>query len=190
MELSIFALFGSLFWGAVAISIFIIMCFVADISENGFLATFFLLVIGALFFFYGKEAWKAFVSIMIFKNFVIYFGLGLVHAFIRIYFYGRSEMKLLNKDRIAGKSYEHNIDKDSIKGHVFRWWFLWPIALIDWVVKDLIKDVYDWFYKLFSDMFDFFLNLGIKSVKEVPKVKKEEDINPNPNQNAKLRSRN
>ena len=157
-------LFGSIFWGIFFVAFFIIMCFVADISENGFLATFFLIVIGMLFYVFGKETWQDFVSILTVKNFVIYFSLGLIHAIVRVYFHGRKEMQQVNQDRIDGKSYEHTIERN-IREHVFRWWFLWPVSLIDWFIKDMIKDIYNWVYKQFSKLFDFIMDLVIKSVK-------------------------
>jgi hypothetical protein len=165
-------LFGSIFWGIAALVILLVVCFLSDLDENGFFATVALIVIGTLFYFFGKETWHLFISILTFVNLAIYFGAGLLHAFIRVYFHGRNEMKKVNEDRLNGRSYEHTIERD-IKLDVFRWWFMWPISLIDWFVKDLIKDIYDWIYDKISKVFDFVLNLGIKSVKEIPKKEKQ-----------------
>ena len=50
-----FTLFGSAVYGLIALSLFLIGCFLADILENGFWATALVIVIAALFFFYGKD---------------------------------------------------------------------------------------------------------------------------------------
>jgi len=166
------ALFGSFVWALVAIIFLLITFFYSDIEENGYAATFVFVAVCVLFYFFGKETWHKFVALLTFVNLVIYFGAGLVHAFIRAYFHGRNEMIKVNEDRKAGKSYEHTIEKD-IQGNVFRWWFLWPISLINWFISDMIKDIYDWIYKHMTKIFEYFLNLGIKSVAEVPKPTKK-----------------
>jgi len=163
-------LFGSIFWGIAAVVVFLACLFISDLSENGYFATFMLVVFGLLFFLFGKESWKLFLSMLTFINLAIYLEAGLSYAFIRVYFHGRHEMKKVNESRIHD-FYEHKIDRN-IKEDVFRWWLMWPISLIDWFIKDLVKDIYDWIYDKLETIFDFVMNLGIKSVKEVPKKEK------------------
>ena len=166
-------LFGSIFWGITSLILFLILCFWSDYERNGYFATFVFIVLGVLFYFWGKDTFKLFVSLLTFSNIALYFGTGLIHAFIRIFFHGRKEMMNVNKHRLQGSDYyEYSIDRD-IKEDVFRWWFLWPISLINWFIKDLVRDIYNWFYDKISHLFNFVLDLGVKSVPEVPKKEKK-----------------
>ena len=168
-------LFGSSFWGISLLLLFFVGCFWADFEEQGFLATLFLLIIGLLFYFVGKDTWIPIVNMMTWKFFAVYFVAGLVHSFIRVFFYGRKQMNKLNEYRLRHSEifdYEPDIDRD-VKSHVFRWWFMWPISLISWFVKDMIKEIYYWVYQKFTKVFDFVLDIGIKSIKEVPKKEKK-----------------
>jgi hypothetical protein len=166
-------LFGSIFWGIAVLVLLIILFFYADLIKEGFAATFVFIVAGVLFYFWGKDTWKLFVSLLTFMNISLYLGTGLIYAFVRIFFHGRNEMMAVNKHRLQGNDYyEHSIDRD-IKEDVFRWWFLWPISMINWFIKDLIRDIYNWCYDKLSRLFNFVLDLGIKSVHEVPKKEKK-----------------
>ena len=171
------ALFGSVVWALVVLTILLVVFFAADIEENGYVATVFFCVACILFYLFGKETWHKFISILSYGNILFYLALGLVHAFMRVYFHGRNEMIKVNEDRLKGRSetFEHTIDKN-IKGNVFRWWFLWPVSLINWFIKDMIKDIYNWIYKHMEKIFDYIMTLGIKSVKEVPKVPKPSEL--------------
>lgn len=169
------ALFGSVVWALIVLIILLVVFFAADIEENGYAATFFFAITCVLFYFFGKETWHKFISILTFLNIALYLGLGLAHAFVRVFFHGRNEMIKVNKDRKAGRTYEHTIEKD-IKGNVFRWWFLWPISLINWFIQDMIKDIYNWIYQRMTKIFDFFMELGMKSVGEVPKPPEKSEL--------------
>jgi hypothetical protein len=163
------SLFGSFVWALVVLAIFLVFCFVAESEENGFIATIFLAISGGLFYFFGRDTWNLFVSIISWQGLVIYFGAGLAHAFVRVYFHGRKEALLLAEDRVRNSTYEHKIDRD-VKGHVFRWWFLWPVSLLTWFLRDMVKEIYTWVYSKFSKTFDYVMDMGVKSVK-VPEKK-------------------
>ena len=45
---------------------------------------------------------------------------------------------------------------------VFRWWFLWPISLINWAISDLIKQLYNFVYDKLVHFYDEVFNLGLK----------------------------
>jgi hypothetical protein len=165
-------LFGSVVWALIVIGIFITICFISDVKENGFVATTFLVIFSLLFFKWGKDSLPTFISVFTWKFFTVYFSLGLIHAFIRVFFHGRSEMKKVNEYRLEEKTYEYNINR-KIKENVFRWWFMWPISLITWIISDMVEEIYDWLYQRISKAFDYVFNLGIKSVKEVPKSEKQ-----------------
>lgn len=162
-------LFGSMFWGITFLVGFIVICFIADINENGFWATIFLIIFGALFYFFGRKTFDVIINLLTWKFLIFYFSAGLVHAIIRVFFFGRNEMKKFNEFRTHNLSTHDYVIETDVKEHVFRWWFMWPISLITWIIKDALKDIYYWFYDRFSTLFEFVLNLGVKSVKEVPK---------------------
>jgi hypothetical protein len=165
-------LFGSVVWALIVIGLFIAFCFYSDVNENGFIATVSLIIFGFMFFKWGKESLPVFKSFFTWSFFIIYFSLGLLHAFIRVFFHGRSEMKKVNEYRLQGHTYEYNIDR-KIKENIFRWWFMWPVSLIVWIISDMIKEICDFIYQKMSKVFDFIFNLGVKSVKEVPKNEKD-----------------
>ncbi|MDD5649060.1 MAG: hypothetical protein PHF86_01395 [Candidatus Nanoarchaeia archaeon] len=161
-------LFGSTILGIALFMFFLFLCFVADVKKDGFIATFSLIVMGVLYYFWGKESWVTLISFISIKSIFLYIGLGFIHAIIRIYFYGREEMKKVNEYRSGGNSYDYSINKN-IKSNVFRWWLLWPISFIIWVIQDMVKDIYDWVYNKLDKFFNYIMDLGIKSVPEVPK---------------------
>lgn len=161
-------LFGFKFWGLAVLIVLVALCFWADYEESGFVATLFCVIAGLLFYFWGNDTWKLFVSLLTFYNISVYLGAGLFHALTRVFFHGRKEMKRVNEDRLEGRTYEHTINRD-IKNSFFRWWFLWPVSFINWIIKDMVKEIYDWFYSKIQRILNFILDLGVKSVKEVPK---------------------
>jgi hypothetical protein len=81
-------------------------------------------------------------------------------------------MKKVNEYRLEGHTYEYNINR-KIKENIFRWWFMWVISLIVWIISDMVEEIYDCVYQRMSKIFDYVFNLGVKSVKEVPKVEKD-----------------
>ena len=41
---------------------------------------------------------------------------------------------------------------------------MWPISLINWLISDLIADVWDYVYSKLSGFYNYVVELGIKSV--------------------------
>ena len=169
--LLVIQLFGSAILGIAVLTLFIIFCFVADWNENGYVATTALVITGLLFYFFGKETWNHVVNFITCKMILGYIILGLIYAIIRIFFYGRIEKKKFNQSQLEGH-YPYSINKD-IKDNIKRWWFLWIISLIDWFLKDMIKEIYDITYQKLSKFFNYILELGIKSIPDVPYVEKK-----------------
>jgi hypothetical protein len=159
-------------FGVAALLVLLIILFVSEVSENGFLATVFSLIIGVCFFFYGKDTWNSFVSILTVKTIVMYIIAGLVFAIFRVFMHGRNEMRKAVHFKATGNIGKYDINKE-IKESVFRWWFLWPVSLIVWVIKDFINEIYDLVYVAFDRFFNSVMNLGIKTVKDIePKENK------------------
>lgn len=172
ITLTTLTLFGSVVWFWIIISIFLLICFLSDIYENGFYAFGTLVIISILCTLWGEI--DPFLSLFTIKNVLIYLGIGLVFSVIRTYFSGRKlgeVMKVLPEEREKGEwkpetkseAKAKNIEK--LKGSVFRWWFMWIVSLIVWLVKDLIKDLWNYIYSKLKLFYNFILNLGINSIK-------------------------
>jgi hypothetical protein len=78
---------------------------------------------------------------------MIYLFLGFIFSLIRTIAKGREL-----KDTEDKKYFE-------LKEHVFRWWLLWPICAITWVLGRLLVDVYNFLYSKISRVYEFLFNL-------------------------------
>jgi len=165
-------LFGSVIWFWISAIIFLFICFASDINENGFVAFAFLVVVAILYHFWGDI--KSILTFLTFVNISIYLVIGLMFSAFRTFFAGRTLGKLIkdlpgNKDKPTSyygstKESEKAIFIDKLKGNIFRWWFMWPISLITWLVTDLFKDAWNFIYSKLKVFYNYILDLGIKSV--------------------------
>lgn len=142
------AIFGSFVWLCIFVAAVVVAFFWAENEEQGGIAFVAVVVFLIVNYFWGNVPVFNYVSWI---NGIVYFGIGLVYAVIRTYFYGK-------------KSDERDIHY--LKGNVFRWWFIWPISLINWAVSDLLGDLWNWAYDRFEGMFEYFFKLGNKSKKK------------------------
>jgi hypothetical protein len=171
IELLKLSLFGSTICGLLVLALFILICFISEVNENGYIAFASFLAFLLSFYIFGKESWYILISFFSIKALCYYIIFGWIHSFIRVYFYGRNQMKILNEDRKKGVSYEHRIERN-IKDHILRWWLLWPVSLLSWFIQDMVKDIFNWIYQRVEKLFTFVLELGIKSIPEEPKKDK------------------
>lgn len=136
-----FVLFGSFIWFWIIFGLLIITLFASDIQEQGYGASFSLTLFLGLNYFWGNLNILSFLN---YKHILMYLCLGLLYSFIRTYFYAKKEGEI-------GRRY--------LKENIFRWWFLWPISLINWIFSDLISNLYDLIYSklniLFNKIFDW-----------------------------------
>lgn len=162
-------LFGSMAWAISILSVFIIILFATDWYENGYWATVATVGLFTLFFFWGKESFDTHFLPMFTWSFVFwYFTLGLIHSFLRTFFYARKKLRKLKDDEYSFDDKDRRKRRieeirSNLKGNVFRWWFLWPISLLLWFLKDFIHEVYlfcwDKLKRLYNKIFDW----GLKS---------------------------
>jgi len=132
-----FTLFGSgIAFGIMLVLLFIILT-ISDIGESGGVAFAAFLIAVGLNYFWGTFPILAIVS---FRSVSIYLFLGFIFSLIRTYFMG----KKLDANQ---KAYFN------LKEHVFRWWLMFPISLINWVIGDLLKDLYDIVYIKLSKVY-------------------------------------
>ncbi len=128
-----FTLFGSIVWFYIITIIVLIGLFLVENEESGWLG--FIISVGYITLDYYTD--KNFDLKMIFswQNVLIYLFLGIVFSLIRTYFKGKE----LTEDE--KKRFE-------LKEHVFRWIFMFPISLLNWLVfRVLFKDIFNYLYK-------------------------------------------
>lgn len=170
--LLLLTLFGSVVWFWISVLIFLIICFASDLKENGYYAFGSLVVVSVVYYFYGDI--KALLQFLTLTNISIYFGIGIVVAILKTFFAGRKlnkKLKTLPIERDKNVSKYDQLTKaeakaefvEKLESNVTRWWFMWPVSLINWLITDLIKDLSHFIYSRFRKFFEFILDLGIKS---------------------------
>lgn len=151
-------LFGSTWWAIGILSSLIITYFISEVREDGYTSVITTIISLLLFYFWGKQTFFGFISLLSIKYILFYLLFGLIHAIFRIYFKGRYEaIKKIESPEY--KSYFR------IEEHIFRWWFQWPVSLLIWIVRDMISDICNYIYSKFSKIFESVFELGFKSVK-------------------------
>jgi hypothetical protein len=148
------AIFGSFVWFAIITAVLLYLFFLSESEEQGFIAFAAVIAYGVINYFWGNVPLQHLLDT---KLILSYLGLGLIFAIVRTYFFGR-ELK-----GMAEKLDSHYIDK--LKGNVFRWWFLFPISLIFWLVSDLFGDLWDYVWDKISNGFEYILKAGFNSKK-------------------------
>lgn len=133
-----FTLFGSGIAFGVLLVLLLITLIVSDIREEGEIAGTAIVIFLILNYFWGTFPILSLITI---KNVIAYILIGFLFSIVRTFFKGKE----LTEDE---KKYF------KLKDHVFRWWFLFPFSLINWVFGKLIKD----FYNLIYDKFEKFYN--------------------------------
>lgn len=175
-------LFGStiLFW--LSALFFLIMCFVAESKENGFIATGTLIIVALLYHFWGDI--KPILMYLTALNISIYLAIGFVLATIRTFVEGRKlkrRIKNLPINNEAGAKLPGYQDKgrefygdtqereiihfkEELSGNVSRWFLMWPISMTNWMLRNIVKEVWDFVYSKLKNFFNYVLELGMKSV--------------------------
>jgi len=143
------AIFGSFVWFCIISAIIICIFFWSENAEHGGIAFVGLILFLIINYFWGNVPISNYISWI---NGLVYFGIGFLYAIIKSYVYGL-------------KSTDTKWDIDDLKGNVFRWWFIWPVSLINWIFSDLLSDLYSFLYKLFKGTFEFFFTLGVNNKK-------------------------
>tara|TARA_R110000851_G_scaffold47424_1_gene115090 strand:- start:51256 stop:51801 length:546 start_codon:yes stop_codon:yes gene_type:complete len=162
-----FILFGSVLWFWIFTSAFILVLFLSDIYENGYYAFVSFLVFLGFLHFKSNLDMVSFIQLYWYTP-LIYLGVGVVYAMIRTYFYGRKPYTppYVNKEDSAEEVRELKREalKSKLKNNVFRWWFLFPVSLINWIFTDLLKDFFNAIYSKLRKVFEGILDMGINSV--------------------------
>jgi hypothetical protein len=171
---------GAVLWTWAVIAAFIVICFVADIAKNGFWATFALFLLGVTYYFFGANHGYAVLTHITAAPIIGYLLIGLVYATIRTYVEGAKLGKRLlkaptNEEYLAKKGTKEYINesdtreykikrfKEELKGNIARWWLLWWISAITWLIGDLLKDLWDVVYNWMKNFFNYVLEMGIRT---------------------------
>jgi len=182
-QLLTITIFGYVTWWII-ISIAIILIFVvSDLSENGYVATFFLVVYVAIFYIWGNVGDSKILSIFTISNLSIYLGIGFIYALIKSYLFGYKQGNLINdkynkdyhfttehkeetKDLIIRDKKDLIEDRyNKIRDNVFRWWLMLPINLLTNGLN-LISDAFIILWKYIGKIFKTMVILGINGTKQ------------------------
>lgn len=162
--LATLTLFGSVIWFWISVALFLTICFASDINKNGFYAFGTLVVFVILFNFWGNI--EPIVSFLTVKNIFIYLGIGFLVATLRT-FVATKKLKKEIKDLPIEKpnQYPYTTKQEAknefikeLEGNVSRWWFMWPISSISFLVNDGWKFA----YSKIKGYFKFIVELGLK----------------------------
>ena len=157
-------LFGSVIWFWLSVLIFLIICFASDINKNGYYAFGSLVVVSVVYYFYGDI--KEILQFLTLRNILFYFGIGFIIASLRV-IVATKKLKKVLKDLPdeKPKDYPYTTKKDAkkdfiedLEGNVTRWWFMWPISSISFIIVDVRKFV----YLLSKKYFEFIVEQSLK----------------------------
>lgn len=162
--LATLTLFGSVIWFWVSVAVFLTICFASDINKNGFYAFGTLVVFIILFNFWGNI--EPILSFLTVKNIFIYLGIGFLVATLRTFVASKKLKKKIKKlPDEKPKEYPYTTKKEAknefikeLEGNVSRWWFMWPISSISF----LIKDGWEFVYSKIKGYFKYIVELGLK----------------------------
>tara|TARA_R110000772_G_scaffold101997_2_gene202596 strand:+ start:482 stop:985 length:504 start_codon:yes stop_codon:yes gene_type:complete len=127
-------LFGSVVWFWIMSGLFFLLLIYSDRKEQGYWA-----LVATVIFIVVNHFWgnlSEVKPIITWGHIFAYFGIGFAYATLRTYIYGR-------KNR--GKD-ERFYALKHLKANVFRWWFLFPISILNWIWQDLLSDIWDLLY--------------------------------------------
>jgi len=171
------ALFGSFVWWCIITATVLIIFFISELRENGFIAFGFAVTYLTLFYFKGNQDLGVFLD---WNYLLIYLAVGLLYSIMRTLTLGIKK-KNETQEHINNRWHVIKTKKDAIKykkeqrqellkklgGNVSRWWFMWPISLIVWVLQDLMADIWNWGWKLFRSIFEAIFNFGFGKDEDV-----------------------
>ena len=140
-----FTLFGNNIAFFIVTVVLWVTLVISDENEDGLTAFIAVVIFLGLNYFWGTLPLSSIFSL---RNVLIYLFLGFIFSIIRTYAKG---VKFRDNP-----NYKKNYD---LKDHVFRWWLLAPVCLVNWMFKDLLKDLFNWVYKRLEKFYIKIFNL-------------------------------
>lgn len=162
-------LFGSVVWFWISILVFLIICFASDINENGYYAFGSLVVVSVVYYFYGDI--KSILQFFTLTNILTYLVIGFTFASLKTLIISKKfkdKLKTYPIDRSGDKYVPYTQEEakkdfiEKLEGNVTRWWFMWPVSLLNWLIKDLIRDIAHFIYLKFKGYFEFIVEQSLK----------------------------
>lgn len=155
-------------------------------SEILFIILAIIVLIISLIFEYYEKSWGIFISLSIFilimhymtnypiiklifnlNNFVyllIYFFIGILYSLLKTYIVGKQLTKEYEKDKLKdppNRSYNYDPKKSfELKDHVYRWIIWWWVSLINMIIGELPKKIYNYVYKKLEKLYLYIWNLS------------------------------
>jgi hypothetical protein len=171
---------GAIFWTWAVLISFVVICLIADLAKNGFWATFALVLLGAVYYFFGANHGYDILAHITAAPIIGYLLIGLAYATIRTFIEGAKLGKRILKSptyeeylaKKGTKDYINESDtreykikrfKQELKGNISRWWLLWWISAITWLIGYLLKDLWDVVYNWMKNFFNYILEMGIRT---------------------------
>lgn len=177
------ALFGSFVWWSIITAVLLIILFVYEVKENGYVAFGFVVAYLVVFYFWGN---KDLGFLLDWKLLASYFGIGLLYSIIRTLILGSKKKTEIQehinkdswikskKDAIRYKEGQGRELRRELSGNVSRWWLMWPISLIVWTLSDLLSDFWNWLWKGFRKVFEAIFALGFGKDDDI--IYEKEDV--------------
>ena len=161
-----FTLWGSGLWFAAVVVAFLVAVFASEVNENGFYAAASLIMVLGVNHFWGNFPIMEYISVY---KICIYLGIGFAFSFVRTYFKGRHLKGLYQEylDRFESTNsspepqsrLEFSRDRFDLKGHVFRWWLMFPVSMTTWFFGSLLRDIGNAVYAKLGGLYEKVLNL-------------------------------
>lgn len=178
-------LLGSFVWWCIITAVLLIIFFISEVKENGYVAFGFAVAYLTLFYFKGNQDLGVFLDWI---YLLMYLGIGIIYSVIRTLNLGLKSKNEVQK-HINSTNWDIKSKKDAIKykkrqreqllekldGNVFRWWFMWTISLIVWTLSNLMSDFWNWLWKTFRSFFEEIFNLGFGKDDNIIFEEKEND---------------
>lgn len=155
-------LWGSVAWFYLVTIGFIIAIFASDFHKNGFYIFGSVVLFSVVNYVWGDVNLLDYVS---WPRIGIYLGIGFLYSLVRTYFYGRTyKDKYLKSKTHSNQVMLKESRTDYLKDNVFRWWFAFPISVINWLLTDLLKDTWNMIYSKLEVLFEKVFNMGSDGV--------------------------
>jgi len=154
-----YTFFGSAVWFAVVALALLFMLFVSDVHENGFIATASVVIVIIGNYVWGNFPILDYISV---TSIGLYLAVGFGFSILRTVFKGRELTAEYEEETNNYKndwSLAEHKKKFDLKGHVFRWLFMFPVSMLTWFFGSICRDFWNLFYSKFGKMYERLLNL-------------------------------
>ena len=162
-------LFGSVIWFWIVLAIFLAFCILSEVKHNGYIAFGFFVAISVAIYFGGGETFEYFKSFFVWKNILIYLGVGVFYSVIKTVVMTVKLKKVLETlPETSTDSWVQTKDKEKrsfiekLEGNVSRWIFMWPVSLVVWLFQDLFVDIWNAIWRIVRGFYLRIVDISLK----------------------------